>query len=180
MILTLLVAMDHNRLLGRGGGLPWHIREDMRRFRELTWGRVLIMGRKTWQSLPVTLHNRRLLVLSRTQPTTISGCRTYSSLEELLRTADAMTNATEPVFVAGGAEVYELLLPCCTEARLTVVGSGEPPQSGDVYFPAPGLTFHVWEVTEHEKFLDGDPVLDFLYLKRRQPLKPLLAQSCAV
>lgn len=125
-VLKAVAAMAANRVIGRGGALPWRLPEDMKFFRTLTTGHPIIMGRKTWDSLGRPLPGRRNIVLSRTMPPT-AGAEVARSVAEL----DGL-DLTGDVFVIGGAEIYSLLLPRCAAVYLTVL---ETPADGDTRLP---------------------------------------------
>lgn len=121
-------AMAANRVIGRGGRLPWHLPVDLKFFRRLTAGHPVLMGRKTWESLGRPLPNRRNLVLSRSlRPEDAPGAEVLRSVEEF----DALGIAGD-VFVIGGAEVFRLLLPGISSVYLTVL---EADAEGDVWLP---------------------------------------------
>ncbi len=122
-----IVAMASNRVIGRDGALPWHFPEDLRWFKRLTLGHPIIMGRKTWDSLPKKLPGRRNIVLSRTGR--VAGVESAASLESL--GTPLPTDA--PSFVIGGAEIYRLLLPRCTELVVTHIRAA---YDGDTEFPS--------------------------------------------
>lgn len=120
MHITLIAAVAENRAIGLDNQLFYHIREDLRRFKSLTTGHTVLMGRRTFESLPKgALPNRRNIVVSRTVAH-FDGCDTYPSLEEALRHCAP----EEQVFVIGGQTVYEQTLPlahrlCMTEIAAT-------------------------------------------------------------
>ncbi len=118
--------MAANRVIGMDGALPWHLPEDLKFFRKTTTGHPILMGRKTWESLGRPLPNRRNLILSRTLPDQPGA--------EVLRNPDDL-DALElegPVYIIGGAEIYQLLLPRTNEILLTVL---DAPATGDTSFP---------------------------------------------
>lgn len=129
MNITLIAALSRNRAIGFENRLIYHIREDMRRFKSLTTGNTVLMGRRTFESLPKgALPNRRNIVLSHTQ-TVFEGCDTYPSLEEALRhCAD-----DEQVFVIGGASIYEQTLPLANRLCLTEID--DVTERADAFFP---------------------------------------------
>lgn len=134
MKLTLLAAADHNWGIGIDGHLPWHVPEDLARFRERTMGKCVIMGRRTFQGLPKPLAGREVMVLSRT-PT---NDREFD-LDRLL----AFLNQHEAeAIVAGGAEVYRTLLPYCTSAEITRIRGVYRRDTRLV-----DLSLHDWEIT---------------------------------
>jgi dihydrofolate reductase len=121
-----IAAMSENRVIGRGSKIPWHLPEDFKWFKQLTTGNVIVMGRKTFESIGRPLPNRETIVLSRSQ-FTYPGVRTISDLGHIDR-----SNETREVFICGGAEIYALALPLCSDLYLTVV---KREVEGDVLFP---------------------------------------------
>lgn len=114
--ITLVVARAANGVIGRGGGLPWHIPADLKRFKALTMGSVMIMGRRTFDSLPGLLPGRRHVVLTRNASWSAPGAEIARSVEEALALA-----GDEPVSVIGGAEIFDLFLPIADRIELTEV-----------------------------------------------------------
>jgi dihydrofolate reductase len=108
-----IVAMSLNRAIGKDNKLPWHLPEDLKWFKKLTTGNVIIMGRKTWESIGKPLPNRESIVVSRTD---IPGIRTVRSLNEINPTADS-----REYFIIGGAQLFREALPLCSDLYLTLV-----------------------------------------------------------
>jgi dihydrofolate reductase len=130
--LSIVVAYDRHRCIGRGGGLPWHEPEDLKRFKALTLGHALIMGRRTHASIGRALPGRRNLVLSRSPDAALApGCERFASLEEAL--VAARTTDPHP-HVIGGEAVYRAALPLATHLRVTEVDVVV--EGGDAWFPA--------------------------------------------
>ena len=127
MSVTLHVARAENGVIGKDGGLPWHISEDLRRFKRLTMGSTLIMGRKTFESLPGVLPGRRHIVLTRDPAWSAKGAETARSADEALAMA-----GNEPISVIGGADIFALFEPRAYAVELTEV-RGAP--DGDVFLP---------------------------------------------
>ena len=127
--LSLIVAMDRARLIGRDGTLPWHLPNDLKRFRALTLGKPIIMGRRTHLSIGRPLPERRNLVLSRDPAFTAAGCEVVDSLDAALA---RLARAAE-AFVIGGAALYAEALPRAVRLYLTEV---DAELEGDVRFPA--------------------------------------------
>lgn len=122
--------MAQNGAIGWRGALLYHLRADLRRFKALTTGHTVVMGRNTFLSLPKgALPNRRNVVLSRRAGAAFEGCDTYGSLEEAL----ASCREDERVFVIGGAQLYEHALPLATHLSLTEIDA--TPEEADAYFP---------------------------------------------
>jgi dihydrofolate reductase len=151
MTLTLIVARADNGVIGRDGALPWHIPADLKRFKALTMGKPMIMGRKTFESLPGLLPGRRHIVLTR---------RTWSApgAEIANRVEDALALAGDTACVIGGAQILALFEPYATHFELTEVH--DRPE-GDVTMPPPDSTR--WHETARETH-DG---YSFVTFKRR-------------
>ena len=120
--------MAENRVIGRGQKIPWHLPADFAWFKQATMGGILVMGRRTFESIGRPLPGRETIVLSRTGFTHPS-VHTAADLNEL---DEHVVRLQRPVWIAGGAEIYRLLLPHCTELLLTCV-KGRP--DGDAFFP---------------------------------------------
>lgn len=125
MRLALIAAIAANRVIGRAGTLPWNIPEDLRRFKRLTTGRAVLMGRKTYASLGKPLPHRRNVVVSTEE---IPGVESYRGIEQAL---EALKNE-DLVFVIGGAKLYAGLLHRADELYLTLL---DHPVEGDTLFP---------------------------------------------
>ena len=130
-MISLIAAVASNRAIGKGNQLLWHLPEDMRYFRETTRGKPVIMGRRTWESLPDAfrpLPGRHNIVVSRNLAYAATGATLVTSLDEAIQKA----GETNEVFVIGGAELYRQALPLADRLYLTEV-SGD--FEGDVFFP---------------------------------------------
>jgi dihydrofolate reductase len=127
--LALIVAVARDGIIGRDGGLPWHLPEDLRHFKRLTRGHAIVMGRRTFESIGRPLPERRNLVVSRTLTAPPPGVELFASLDAAL--AAARTTDPEP-FVIGGAALYAEALPRATTLHLTEI---DRDVSGDVRFP---------------------------------------------
>ena len=121
-----IAAMAQNRVIGRENKLPWHLPEELKWFKKMTLNQVVIMGRKTFESLGKPLPNRETIVISR-RGGSYPGVRTVGSLEEISREGDG-----REFFVIGGGEVFRDALPLCSDLYLTVV---KREVEGDVFFP---------------------------------------------
>ncbi len=152
-IISILVAMDKNGVIGRDGDLPWRLPADLRRVKALTTGNTIIMGRKTFDSIGRPLPNRRSIVISRDTSLYIEGAEVVHSLEAALERAQG----DDEIFVFGGAEIFRLTLPLAQRLYLTRVHAQV---EGDVHFP----NWHpeAWERTEDRSF-PADERHDFPY-----------------
>jgi dihydrofolate reductase len=126
--LVLVVAMDRGGLIGNHGGLPWHLPADLRRFKAMTMGHALVMGRKTFDSIGRCLPGRTTIIVTRQANYRPSGARIAHSWEQAVQ----LSVPHERVCVVGGAEVYALALPHVNRLWVTHV---EAHCAGDVYFP---------------------------------------------
>jgi dihydrofolate reductase len=130
-MLVILAALDRNRAIGRANTLPWHLPADLRRFKELTLGKPLLMGRKTAESLGRALPGRRNFVLTRTGAVPFAGMEAVGSVEEALRIATE--DGAGELCVIGGGEVYALCLPRAKRMHLTHVDTVV--EDADAFFP---------------------------------------------
>lgn len=129
--ISIIVAVSGNRVIGeKGGGLLWHIPEDMRHFKELTIGHMVIMGRKTYETIGKPLSNRTNIIVTRDPNYKAEGAIVVHSLEEALKVAKEKEN--EEVFIMGGGEIYEQAIGLADKLYLTLVHQNF---EGDVYFP---------------------------------------------
>jgi dihydrofolate reductase len=177
--LTLIAALTWPaRVIGRDGGLPWRLPGDLKRFKALTTGHAVLMGRKTWDSLPEKfkpLPDRYNLVLSRQTPLNPRGAdkvrRVEEAIEKARRWFDMREDQGEAVpadpqlFVIGGAQVYELALPLAKRLSLTLI---HHPFEGDALFPA--FDLKAWQA-ERIGFLrePGPPAFDYEFLDLSRP-----------
>lgn len=125
-----IAAMSLNRVIGAGNKIPWHLPEDFKWFKKMTAGHVIVMGRKTYESIGRSLPNRTTIVLSR-PPSNIPGVRTIAEIGQL-SSLQAEFDGRD-VFICGGAQVYQQMLPLCSDLYLTLV---KRHVEGDTFFPA--------------------------------------------
>ncbi|MDE6333137.1 MAG: dihydrofolate reductase [Muribaculaceae bacterium] len=145
--LSIIVAVDRQGGIGRDGDLLYHISADLRRFRQLTTGHSIIMGRRTFESLPKgALPDRRNIVISRNPAYSASGIETATSLDEAI----AMAGDRGEAFIIGGASIYAEALPLAARIYLTEVDADSP---ADTYFPPLGPE---WRRTEELPY-ETDP-----------------------
>jgi dihydrofolate reductase len=128
MTLSLVVAASSNNVIGRDGGLPWHLPDDLRQFKRLTTGKAVIMGRSTYESIGRPLPDRRNIVMTRNADYVADGCDVVSSVSEAI---DAVEGAEEAMIIGGG-QVYRDFLPLADRIYLTRV---QAEVEGDTYFP---------------------------------------------
>ncbi len=157
--ITIVVARAQNGVIGREGKLPWHIPADLKRFKALTMGSVMVMGRKTFESLPGLLPGRRHVVLTRDREWSAPGAEAAHSIEEAIQLA-----GPEPVSVIGGAGIFALFLPIANRVELTEVLTEI---EGDTVMPDP-RELGQWLETSSEEHgaADGRPPFRFVTLQR--------------
>ena len=146
-MISIIVAIAQNGAIGYKGNLIYHLSADLRRFKELTTGHTVIMGRKTFQSLPKgALPNRRNIVLTRQQDASFPGTEVYSSIDEAL----SHCSQEEKVYIMGGAQVYSQALSMADELEITLVH--DSPAQADTFFPEFGSdeSWHLINREDHE------------------------------
>ena len=149
MKLSIIVAVSDNGVIGRDNDLPWRLSADLKRFKALTLGHHLLMGRKTFESIGAVLPGRTMVVISRGQPSLPPGVHLAHSFEEAVGLA--RSNGDDEAFVAGGAEIYAQALPAADRLYLTRVHTDS---EGDTLFPT-------WQANEwQEVFREDHPADD--------------------
>ena len=155
--IALIVARADNGAIGRGGKLPWHLPADLRRFKALTMGRPMIMGRKTFESLGKALPGRLHIVLTRDS----TWAQTDADVARTPREAVEIAGDGR-IWVIGGAEVFAAFLPFANRIELTEVHADI---AGDTFMPAPGPEWR--EVSREDHAAEGDrPAYSFVTLER--------------
>ena len=171
MLSIIACISQTNRAIGYQNRLLYHIKSDLTRFRELTTGHTIIMGRKTYESLPNgALPHRRNIVVSRSLKE-MEGCEVYSNLEAALKAAEGEFGET---FIIGGESIYRQSLPAARKLYLTVVddtkinnnaAANDAPQQADAFFPE--INPEEWELIEKEMRNENGLSFSFLtYLKK--------------
>jgi dihydrofolate reductase len=157
--ITIVVARARNGVIGRDGGLPWHIPADLKRFKALTTGSVMVMGRKTFESLPGLLPGRRHVVLTRDPAWRAEGAEVAHSLEQAIELA-----GDQSISVIGGAEIFGKFLPLADRVELTEVLDEV---EGDTFMPDPRKLAGLDEIYREEHSAEGGrPPFRFLTLER--------------
>jgi len=163
--LNIVVAMAENRCIGRDGGLPWHIPTDLKRFKRVTMGHPMVMGRKTFQSIGRVLPGRPNIVVTRDPGFRAEGAEVVHSFEDALKAAAA--HGSGETMVIGGADMFGRALPLA--GRLDVCHVHADVQ-GDVFFPEFDPSH--WTETSreyHEPEQDSGPAFSFVVYDRRVP-----------
>ncbi len=155
MKISLLVAMAQNRVIGRNNALPWRLSPDLKRFRRITMGHPIIMGRKTYESIGRPLDGRKNIVISRNPDFRPDGISVAGSIDEAL----ALANDHE-IMIIGGADIYKQTLPRAGRIYLTLIHQDF---EGDAYFPELDKT--AWKETAREDIAPGvDAAFGYSYV----------------
>lgn len=148
MILSLLVAASENNVIGKDNQLPWHLPNDLKYFKNLTWGMPILMGRKTFESIGKALPGRKSIVISRNSDWKHEGVEVVHSIEEAVGKAE--NYGVKEVFVIGGAEIFKTALPEAKRIYLTRIHHDF---DGDVFFPE--LNKNEWALTS-SRYCEAD------------------------
>jgi dihydrofolate reductase len=166
MNIVLIAAVAENGVIGRGNALPWRLKSDMQRFRALTMGKPVVMGRKTYLSIGRPLEGRTTIVVSRDHSFSAPGIVVAPSLDSALAAArgDALRRNADAVIVAGGAEIYAQAMPLAAELAITHVHKRV---DGDAHFPAidPRL-WHESARSEPEPAAEDEAPFSFVTYRR--------------
>lgn len=154
-MIILIAAVAENNALGKDNKIIWHLPDDFKRFKQLTTGHHIVMGRKTFESFPKPLPNRTHVVISRQKDYQPEGCVIVKNLEEAM----SVCPKNEDIFIIGGAQIYELALPICDKLELTRVHKNF---DADAFFPE--INFLDWDLiaSEHHP-VDDKHAFDFTY-----------------
>lgn len=155
--ISIIVAIARNYAIGKDNQLLWHLSDDLKRFKKLTTGHTIIMGRKTFESLPVKpLPDRRSIVISDNINEVLEGCIMAYSINEAIDKADPISEN----FVIGGGSIYSQFLPIANKLYLTMVHKNF---EADTFFPE--IDFNEWlEIEKSEKMIDEKNNLTYSYL----------------
>lgn len=152
-----VVACGADRAIGRQGAIPWRLSEDLKHFRQVTMGHAVIMGRKTWESLPKKpLPGRRNIVVTRNDSYYAPGAETAQSIEA----AVAMCSNDELPIIIGGEQVYREALPYCTKAIITLVDVRTP--DADAFFPE--LPERQWQISDESEEMTSANGIGYKYV----------------
>jgi len=180
--ITLIAAMDANRLIGRDTGMPWYLPEDLKHFKARTLGKPIIMGRRTFDSIGKALPGRFTIVLSRTNETRYKGCPVAADMQQALAFAKEFIHQTETandcqhpeVIIAGGGEIYIQALPIADRMVITTIHAEF---EGDTHFPQWNeLEWHL--EAEQRQTQCAAPNLSYSFLEYRR-IKPSSRTSSA-
>ena len=151
--ISLLAALAANRVIGKNNALPWHLPADLKRFKALTMGHAIVMGRKTYESIGKPLPGRRNLVITRNRGYSAPGCDVAHSLHSAL----ALCSGARELFIIGGAELFLESMAFAHSLELTEIHADF---DGDVFFPE--FSAREWRETMRESHMD-EPAIAFRY-----------------
>lgn len=143
--LFIIAAMDKNQVIGKNNTLPWHLPADLKHFKKVTMGKPIIMGRKTFESIGKPLPGRQNIILTRDKNYHATGCSIIHSIDEINKHTDA-----EEIFVIGGSEIFNQLLPFAQKLYLTFI---DAQFDGESYFPK-------WQKNEWHEIYREDHLAD--------------------
>lgn len=156
--ITMIVAVAENGAIGKDNNLLWHISGDLKRFKAITTGHSIIMGRKTYLSFPKRpLPDRKNIILTHGD-TEYEGAYTAKNIEDALALCES-----DEIFIIGGESIYRQFLPYTTKIYLTRV---HREYEADTFFPE--LNMEDWNITETDEHLDGEPPFSYITLERRK------------
>lgn len=153
MKLSLIVAMAANRTIGLNNQMPWHLSADLKKFKQITMGQPIIMGRKTFESIGRPLPGRQNIIISRNPNYQQSGCSVFNDLDSALQSC----TGHDEVFVIGGATLYEATVACADRLYITEI---QKTFDGDTWFPE--INPEQWQEVAREEIKD-DSSVDFNY-----------------
>ncbi len=166
MKISVIVAMASNRVIGLNNKMPWHLSADLKKFKKITMGSPVLMGRKTYESIGKVLPGRTNIILSRNPEYRQHGCLVFNDLESALK--EGCENAEE-IFVIGGSDLYEAILPVADAIYLTIINSEF---QGDAFFP--DIDLNAWSEVEREDIEnDPDAAFSYSFLKFEKANQPI-------
>ena len=146
MKITLVAAIASNNVIGKENSLPWNIPEDLKRFKQMTSGHTILMGRKTFDSIGRPLPNRQNIVMTKDENFEQEGIKVINDFDEAL---ELIKESNEDIFVIGGSKIYELFEPVANTLAITRILKDF---EGDAFFP--DINWELWQIEKEENFFD--------------------------
>jgi dihydrofolate reductase len=146
MKITLVAAIASNNVIGKENSLPWNIPEDLKRFKQMTSGHTILMGRKTFDSIGRPLPNRQNIVMTKDENFEQEGIKVINDFDEAL---ELIKESNEDVFIIGGSKIYELFEPVANSLAITRILKDF---EGDAFFP--DINWDLWQIEKEENFFD--------------------------
>ncbi len=158
MKISLIVAMASNRVIGLNNKMPWHLSADLKKFKSITMGSPILMGRKTYESIGRPLPGRTNMIISRNLDYQQEGCLVFNDLKTAFKKA---AESTDEIFIIGGSDLYKAILPMADTLYLTLINRDF---EGDTFFPE--IDLNEWsEVTREDIKDDPDTAFSYSFLK---------------
>ena len=157
-MIKIIAALSSNRVIGNNGKIPWFIKGELRRFKEITMGHNVVMGRKTFESIGNALEGRKNIIITKNKSFEVNNATVKHSFEAALKAC----NPAKDIFVIGGSSIYEMALDCCDYLLLTVIYKNI---SGDTYFPE--FDSSHWKLTKEIRHYDTENKFSYSYLTYR-------------
>lgn len=162
MSISLVAAQAENRVIGNGPEIPWRVKGEQALFKKITLGGVLVMGRKTFESIGRPLPGRTTIIVTRSANYQVENCLTAQSVEAALSMAEAIAESeAKPIFIAGGGDLYAQTIELADELHLTTIHTQA---DGDVYFPEVPKDFRLI----NEESFESNINYTYRYYQRRQ------------
>ena len=146
MKITLVAAIASNNVIGKENSLPWNIPEDLKRFKQMTSGNTILMGRKTFDSIGRPLPNRQNIVMTKDENFDQEGIKVINDFDEAL---ELIKESNDDIFVIGGSKIYELFEPVANALAITRILKDF---EGDAFFP--DINWDLWQIEKEENFFD--------------------------
>lgn len=146
MKITLVAAIASNNVIGKENSLPWNIPEDLKRFKQMTSGHTILMGRKTFDSIGRPLPNRQNIVMTKNENFEREGIKVINDFKEAL---ELIRESNQDIFVIGGSKIYELFEPVANALAITRILKDF---EGDAFFP--DINWDLWQIEKEENFFD--------------------------
>lgn len=159
MIISLIAAISSNYVIGKDKDIPWNIPGEQVRFKDLTMGKSVIMGRKTFESIGQPLPNRKTIIISKSKDINYNNCLTVESLERAFN----LLQQEDEIFIAGGGEIYKESLPFADRIYLTII---EKEYEGNIFFPM--FNKDEFEITYQQKVEGFIPYTYFTYERKNK------------
>jgi dihydrofolate reductase len=164
MKISLIVAMASNRVIGLNNKMPWHLSADLKKFKKITMGSPILMGRKTYESIGKPLPGRTNIIISRNLDYQQDGCLVFNDLNAALK---KIGESAEELFIIGGSDLYEAILPMADAIYLTLINREF---QGDTFFPE--IDLNDWSEVEREDIKDDpDAGFNYSFLKLEKTIK---------
>jgi len=170
MKISLIVAMASNRVIGLNNKMPWHLSADLKKFKKITMGSPILMGRKTYESIGRPLPGRTNIIISRNIDYQQNGCVVFNDLKTALEKA---SENTEEIFIIGGSDLYQSILPIADTIYLTLINQEF---QGDTFFPE--IELNDWSEVEREDITDdSEATFNYSFLKLEKTITDTYQQK---